>query len=317
MASKTSATCYGSRATLSAAPAVKLVFTENMHALMLPKGHKFPLGKYDRIHGALSAEFPGTLFLGAPASVDDLKLVHSHEYVAAVRDGTLGDQRVRRLGFPWSESLVTRATRSVGGTLAALSWAMQYGAAGHIAGGTHHAFRDRGEGFCVFNDIAVATRVAQRDYGVRKVAIVDLDVHQGNGTAHIFQGDRDVYTLSLHGARNYPFQKEAGSDDVGLPDRCDDETYLRALDEALERVEAFAPELVFYQSGVDGLVGDRLGRMALSEAGLAARDARVFSFVKKLGVPVVTTLGGGYGKDIEPTIRAHVSVFRALVRTFR
>jgi acetoin utilization deacetylase AcuC-like enzyme len=296
---------------------VKLVFTENMHALMLPKGHKFPLGKYDRIHGALSAEFPGTLLLGAPASVSDLELVHEPSYVAAVRDGTLDDTRVRRLGFPWSESLVTRATRSVGGTLAALSWAMELGAAGHMAGGTHHAFRDRGEGFCVFNDLAVAAEVAMRDHGVQRVAIVDLDVHQGNGTAAIFQDDPRVFTLSLHGARNYPFQKEESSLDVGLPDACDDTTYLAALDVALDHVRAFRPDLVFYQSGVDALTGDRLGRMALTLAGLSARDARVFAMVRALGVPLVTTLGGGYGRDIEPTIRAHVEVFRGLMKTFR
>lgn len=293
---------------------MKLVFTENMHHLMLPAGHKFPLGKYDRIHAALSAELPGALLLGAPASVSDLVLVHDPAYVAAVRDGTLDAARVRRLGFPWSESLVVRATRSVGGTLAALAWAMELGAAGHIAGGTHHAFRDRGEGFCVFNDLAVAVEVAMRDHGVARVAIVDLDVHQGNGTAAIFEGDPRVFTLSLHGARNYPFQKERSTRDVALPDRCDDTTYLRALDEALEEVVAFRPELVLYQAGVDGLAGDRLGRMELTLAGLERRDARVYAAAKRLGVPLVATLGGGYGKDIERTIAGHVGVYRGLVR---
>lgn len=296
---------------------MKLVFTENMHALMLPKGHKFPIGKYDRIYAALDHALPGALLLGAPASVADLELVHDRTYVAAVRDGTLDTPRVRRLGFPWSESLVVRATRSVGGTLAALEWAMSLGAAGHIAGGTHHAFPDRGEGFCVFNDLAVAVRVAQRDHGLRRVAIVDLDVHQGNGTAAIFSGDPSVFTLSLHGAKNYPFQKEQSSLDVGLPDGCDDTTYLRALDEALEQVAAFRPDLVLYQSGVDGLEGDRLGRMSLSLDGLAQRDARVYALAKRLGVPIVATLGGGYGRDIDRTIRAHVAVFRALAEAFR
>ena len=295
---------------------MKLVFTENMHSLMLPTGHKFPLGKYDRIHAALSAELPGQLLLGAPATIADLELVHDPAYVAAVRDGSLDVARVRRLGFPWSESLVVRATRSVGGTLAALAWAMQLGAAGHIAGGTHHAFRDRGEGFCVFNDLAVATRVAMRDHGVTRVAIVDLDVHQGNGTAALFADDPRVFTLSLHGARNYPFQKEQSTRDVGLPDGCEDAMYLAALDEALEEVHGFRPELVLYQSGVDGLAGDRLGRMHLTLEGLERRDARVYAMVKRLGVPLVTTLGGGYGKDIERSIAAHISVFRSLMRTF-
>ncbi len=296
---------------------MKLVFTENIHALMLPKGHKFPLGKYDRIHAALTQETPGGLLLGAPASTADLELVHDPSYIRQVRDGTLGEARVRRLGFPWSQSLVIRATRSVGGTLAALAWAMETGAAGHIAGGTHHAFRDRGEGFCVFNDLAVAARVAQRDHGVERVAIVDLDVHQGNGTAHIFARDPSVFTLSLHGARNYPFQKESSSHDVGLPDGCEDPAYLAALDQALEHVRAFRPGLVLYQSGVDGLAGDRLGRMALSEGGLLARDARVFALARALEVPLVATLGGGYGRDLDRTVRAHLGVFRGLLRAFR
>lgn len=297
---------------------MKLVFTENLHALMLPKGHKFPLGKYDRIHTALAGELPGAMLLGAPASTADLALVHAPEYIRRVREGSLSEPEVRRLGFPWSESLALRATRSVGGTLAALAWAVEMGGAGHIAGGTHHAFRDRGEGFCVWNDLAVAARVAQRDHGLTRVAIVDLDVHQGNGTASLFEGDPSVFTLSLHGARNYPFHKEKSTYDDGLPDGCEDAEYLaaldRALDRALERVRAFRPSLVLYQAGVDGLVGDRLGRMRLTELGLAARDARVFALARALGVPLVATLGGGYGRDLDATVRAHVAVFRGLVR---
>ncbi|HQY61807.1 MAG TPA: histone deacetylase [Polyangiaceae bacterium] len=293
---------------------MKLVFTENIHSLMLPKGHKFPLGKYDRIHAALSRELPGSMLLGAPASVTDLELVHSPDYIRRVREGALTEPEVRRLGFPWSESLALRATRSVGGTLAALAWAASAGAAGHIAGGTHHAFRDRGEGFCVWNDLAVAARVAQRDHGLARVAVVDLDVHQGNGTASLFEGDPSVFTLSLHGARNYPFQKEKSTYDEGLPDGCEDAEYLGALDRGLERVRAFRPSVVLYQAGVDGLVGDRLGRMRLTEAGLEARDARVFALARRLGVPFVATLGGGYGRDLDATVRAHVAVFRGLAR---
>jgi acetoin utilization deacetylase AcuC-like enzyme len=293
---------------------VKLVFTENLHALMLPKGHKFPLGKYDRIHAQLSRELPLAMLLGAPASVVDLELVHSPDYIRRVRDGALTEPEVRRLGFPWSESLALRATRSVGGTLAALAWAASAGAAGHIAGGTHHAFRDRGEGFCVWNDLAVAARVAQRDHGLERVAIVDLDVHQGNGTASLFEGDPSVFTLSLHGARNYPFHKEKSSHDEPLPDGCEDADYLYALDRGLERVRGFRPSVVLYQAGVDGLAGDRLGRMRLTEAGLEARDARVFALARGLGVPLVATLGGGYGRDLDATVRAHVAVFRGLAR---
>jgi len=295
---------------------VRLVYTENIHALTLPAGHKFPLGKYDRIHAALASEHGEALMLGAPASADDLLLVHDAAYVRAVREGTLEPAAVRRLGFPWSESLVVRATRSVGGTLAALAWAAEHGAAGHIAGGTHHAFRDRGEGFCVFNDIAVAVAVARRDHGLRRAAVVDLDVHQGNGTAAIFAGDPDVFTLSLHAAKNYPFRKEASSLDVPLPDGCEDDAYLAALAPALERAAAHRPDVVFYQSGVDCLGGDRLGRMALTHEGLARRDEAVFRFARRLGVPLVVTLGGGYGRDIDASIRGHVGVFMRLCAAY-
>lgn len=295
---------------------MRLVYTENLHHLPLPTGHRFPIGKYDRIHGTLSAEFPWAMQLGAPATIDDVLLVHDRHYVAAVRAGTLSDVAVRRLGFPWSPALVLRSLRSVGGTLGAMAWAFAHGAAGHIAGGTHHAFRDRGEGFCVFNDIAIAVVTARREYGVRRCAVVDLDVHQGNGTAAIFDGDADVMTLSMHGARNYPFRKETSTLDVDLPDRCDDETYLAALAGALERVAAFRPEIVFFQAGVDVLSGDRLGRMEISARGIASRNEAVYAMTRKLGVPLVVTLGGGYHRDLEASVAAHVGVYRGLVRAY-
>jgi acetoin utilization deacetylase AcuC-like enzyme len=295
---------------------MRLVYTENMHALALPRGHKFPIGKYGRIHDELARQHPELMMLGAPASWRDVTLVHDDGYARAVREGTLSEGAVRRLGFPWSESLVVRSLRSVGGTLAALSWAMQEGAAGHIAGGTHHAFRDRGEGFCTFNDIAVAIAVARRDYGVRRVAVIDLDVHQGNGTAALFADDPGVFTLSLHAAKNYPFHKEVSSLDVALPDGCEDEAYLAALADALPAVRAHRPELVFYQAGVDALCGDRLGRMALSHAGLARRDALVFAAAQELGVPLVVTLGGGYHREVEQSVRAHAQVYEGLVEAF-
>jgi acetoin utilization deacetylase AcuC-like enzyme len=294
---------------------MRLVYTENMHALQLPAGHKFPLGKYDRIHAELSIDHAAKMMLGAPASTDDIALVHGADYVRAVEDGTLPEREVRRLGFPWSESLVVRARRSVGGTLAALAWAVAHGGAGHIAGGTHHAFRDRGEGFCVFNDLAVAIGVARRDHDLCRAAVIDLDVHQGNGTAAIFADDPRVFTLSLHAAKNFPFRKERSSLDVELPDGVDDATYLAALAPALERVEAHRPDVLFYQAGVDSLRGDRLGRMALTHAGLARRDALVFDLAKRLGVPTVVTLGGGYGRNIEDSVQAHVAVYERLVET--
>ncbi len=284
--------------------------------LVLPPEHRFPIGKYLRVTEILAREHPALVQAAARASWEDLALVHDAGYLAAVRGGTLAEASVRRLGFPWSEALVSRSRRSTGGTLAALSWAFAHGAAGHMAGGTHHAFRDRGEGFCVFNDLAVAVAVARRDHGARRVAIVDLDVHQGNGTAALFAGDPEVYTLSLHGAKNYPFRKERSSRDVELRDGCEDAEYLAALDEALEAVPDHRPDLLLYQAGVDGLAGDRLGRLALTHAGLRARDARVYALAAKLGVPIVVTLGGGYGRDIEATIVAHANVYRGLVERF-
>jgi acetoin utilization deacetylase AcuC-like enzyme len=294
---------------------VRLISSEG-DALALPPEHRFPVGKYLRVAELLGREHPALLQHGPRASWDDLALVHDPAYLARVREGGLDPGAVRRLGFPWSEALVSRSRRSTGGTLAALAWAFAYGAAGHMAGGTHHAFRDRGEGFCVFNDLAVAAAVARRDHGVERVAVIDLDVHQGNGTAALFAGDAGVFTLSLHGGKNYPFRKETSSLDVELADGCEDGAYLRALDEALEAVPAHRPELILYQAGVDGLGGDRLGRLSLTHDGLRRRDARVFALARKLGVPLVVTLGGGYGRDMDATVVAHANVYRGLVAWF-
>jgi acetoin utilization deacetylase AcuC-like enzyme len=292
---------------------MRLVYTENVHALALPAGHRFPIEKYDRIHAALATDHAELMMLGARASRDDVALVHDPRYVRDVEGGTLAPAALRRLGFPWSESLAQRAMRSVGGTLAALAWAAEHGAAGHIAGGTHHAFVDRGEGFCIFNDIAVAIRVARRDHGLARAAVVDLDVHQGNGTAAIFASDPDVFTLSLHGQKNFPFRKERSTRDVALPDGCGDAPYIAALGPALEEIAGHRPDILFYQAGVDALEGDRLGRMALTHAGLGRRDEMVFALARRLGVPLVVTLGGGYGRDLDRTIAAHVAVYRRLV----
>jgi acetoin utilization deacetylase AcuC-like enzyme len=291
---------------------VRLISSEG-DALVLPPGHRFPTGKYLRVSEMLAREHPRLIQYTARAPWEDLALVHDPAYLASVRDGSLDPGAVRRLGFPWSEGLVNRSRRSTGGTLTALAWAFAHGAAGNLAGGTHHAFRDRGEGFCVFNDLAVAVAVARRDHGVERAAVVDLDVHQGNGTATIFAGDPAVFTLSLHGGHNYPFRKERSSLDVALPDGCEDGAYLRSLDQALEVVAAHRPGLLLYQAGVDGLAGDRLGRLALTHAGLRRRDERVFDVAARLGVPLVVTLGGGYGRDLDATVVAHANVYRGLV----
>jgi acetoin utilization deacetylase AcuC-like enzyme len=223
---------------------------------------------------------------------------------------------MRRIGFPWSEGLVHRTLASTGGTLAATRVALDTGVAGTVAGGTHHAFRNEGSGFCVFNDLAVAAEWARHNRGIHRIAIVDLDVHQGDGTAAIFQNDPGVFTLSLHGARNFPFRKQQSRMDVEFADQTPGSEYLPALRSALEHIWEFQPELVFFQSGVDGLVTDRLGRLALTLADLAERDQTVLSGVRRREIPVVITMGGGYSDPLERTVEAHAQTFRIAADIF-
>jgi acetoin utilization deacetylase AcuC-like enzyme len=217
---------------------------------------------------------------------------------------------MRRIGFPWSEQLARRTLASVGGTLAAATDALDTGFGGNLAGGTHHAFRAEGAGFCVFNDLAVAIQALRRQGRVRRVAVLDLDVHQGDGTASIFSADANVLTISLHAENNFPFRKQCSRVDIGLPDGVGDEEYLSRLRDVLPTVVEFRPEVVFYQSGVDGLAGDRLGRLRLSHAGLEQRDRKVFEIIQLHGMPVVVTLGGGYSEPIGLTVEAHANTFR-------
>ncbi len=246
-----------------------------------------------------------------PATDEQLRRVHSDDYVRRFTTGTLTDAEVRRIGFPWSPELVERSRRAVGGTLAASRHALTHGIAMNLAGGTHHAFADHGEGFCVYNDVAVAIRALQGEGLIRRAAIVDLDVHQGNGTHAIFAGDPDVYTFSMHGGKNYPFHKVAGRLDVELPDRCGDSEYLRALAESLPRVLAAAsPDLVIYIAGADPHEGDALGRLSLTFDGLAERDTMVIAQCREVGIPVAITIGGGYGREISDTVAIHVRTAR-------
>ena len=294
-------------------PATRLkVFYTDHYTLPLPAGHRFPMRKYRLVRDMVAARVPDLEWI-APhaANEDELRLVHSPDYIARVFDGTLSASEQRELGFPWSEALVERARRSVGATIAAGRFALVDGFAVNLAGGTHHAHADKGSGFCVFNDVAVAARQIQREDahagGDRfPVAIVDLDVHQGDGTASIMAGDASVFTLSLHGEKNFPIRKEAGSLDVGLADGCDDATYLAALDDALKALFLrFAPRLILYLAGADPYHGDRLGRLALTPAGLAARDRRVFDAAVSHRVPVAVVMAGGYGHVIEETCAIH------------
>ena len=247
------------------------------------------------------------------ADRETVTLAHDPEYVDRVLGGTAD---MRRIGFPWSEGLVRRTLASVGGTLAATMEALKSGVAGTLAGGTHHAFRDEGSGYCVFNDAAVAIHRLRRDGVVRRAAVIDLDVHQGDGTAHFFEDDRQVFTLSLHGKNNFPFRKQRSRLDIELADGTGDMEYLEALGRALPVVCEFRPEVVFYLSGVDALEADRLGRLALSLEGLKERDRRVMEAVQQWGVPLAITLGGGYAEPIELTVEAHANTFQTAAEMF-
>lgn len=241
---------------------------------------------------------------------DEVVGVHDPEYVDQFLTGTLPPQAMRRIGFPFSPELVTRTLASAGGTLCAMRSALQSGFGGTLAGGTHHAYRSEGSGFCVFNDLAVAIASARADFGLQRAAIVDLDVHQGDGTASIFADDPNVFTLSLHGEKNFPFRKQTSKLDVPLPDNLDDDGYLQALEPALAQVFAFRPELIFFQAGVDALATDTLGRLSLTLAGLGRRDLLVLRSVKDHNIPLAITIGGGYSQPIELTVSAHAQTFR-------
>ncbi len=276
----------------------------------LPAGHKFPMEKYRLLRERIAADGFWRLESAIPAPIETIELAHDHDYVSQFINGMLPANVMRRIGFPWSQGLVNRTLASAGGTLAATRDAMETGFGGTLAGGTHHAFRTEGSGFCVFNDVAIAIYSLRAEGRAKRVAVVDLDVHQGDGTAHFFEHDPDVLTLSLHGANNFPFRKQRSKIDVELPDQTGDEEYLRALDSVLPRIFEFAPEIVFYLSGVDALASDVLGRLALTQDGLKARDERVIAGCHAKGIPLVVTLGGGYSKPIELTAEAHANTFR-------
>jgi acetoin utilization deacetylase AcuC-like enzyme len=290
------------------------VWSSARYTFPLPSGHRFPIAKYELLRRRVVAAGlvpPDRVHDPARASADALRRVHTDDYVMRLTDGQLTPQELRQIGFPWSEALVERSYRAVGGTCEAARAALDVGVAMNLAGGTHHAFADRGEGFCVFNDVAVAIRMLQNEERIRRAAIVDLDVHQGNGTHAIFTGDSSVFTFSMHGGRNYPFAKVAGCVDVELEDGTGDEEYLALLAATLPRVlSAAQPDLVVYLAGADPYVGDRLGRLGMSLPGLARRDAMVLSACREVGIPVAITIAGGYGREIEDTVQAHLNTVR-------
>lgn len=296
---------------------MKICYSDRYLVPLIPT-HPFPMQKYRLVRNRLLEEGSIThwnLIEPSLAVDEDVLLVHERDYWFRCKAGDLSAAEIRRIGFPWSIALVQRSQASVQGTIEAARYALHDGVASNLAGGTHHAFPDHGEGYCVLNDIAIATRVLQRDGFVRRVAIIDCDVHQGNGTAAIFDGDADVFTFSMHGEKNFPLRKERSTIDVNLPDGIDDEAYLQLLSQYVPAIlQEFQPDFVFYQAGVDPHECDRLGKLKLTHEGLRVRDEFVIGKCRKAGIPIVTTMGGGYGKDINDTVEGHCNTVRTALR---
>ena len=287
------------------------LFYSDVFVLPLPPGHRFPMEKYALLRQTLlaSGDFAPRDFLLPPAADDaTLALAHHPDYIARVSRGELSPAEQKAIGFPWSAAMVERSRRSTGATLAAARAALEQGCAANLAGGTHHAFADRGEGFCIFNDAAVTCLKLLAEGAIGRALIVDLDVHQGNGTASILRHEGRVFTFSMHGAGNYPFVKEQGDLDVALPDGCDDATYLARLEENLTLAFDLArPQLVLYLAGADPYQDDRLGRLGLSAAGLLQRDRLVLEECRARRVPVALAMAGGYARHIEDTVAIHAA----------
>lgn len=295
---------------------MKIYYSDHV-ILPLPEGHRFPISKYGLLRErVLNAGFvpPQDLVVSPPASDEEILRVHTAEYWNKVVSGTLSEKEIRRIGFPWSPGMVERTRRSVGGTIGACRAALADGLAANLAGGTHHAYADHGEGFCVLNDVAVAARAMQAEKRAGRVVIIDCDVHQGNGTASIFAGDESVYTFSIHGAKNFPFHKEPSDLDIALPDGCGDAEFLEELKRGLEiSIDESHAELAIYIAGADPYQSDKLGRLALTQAGLLARDQMVFEYCQDAGLPVAVVMGGGYAHNIEDTVEIQFQTVRLAV----
>ncbi len=287
--------------------------------LPLTPGHRFPAGKYRMLRDRIVAEGilrSAALIASTPATRVDLERAHSSTYVEAALTGTLSAAIQRGIGLPWSEILIQRSRATVGGSMQAARSALETGFSGQLAGGTHHAHCEYGSGFCVFNDLAVTSLTLLAEARVSRIAILDLDVHQGDGNAAILGPNPNVFVVSLHGDKNFPFTKPPSDLDIGLADGTDDDAYLAALEPALEQIAAFRPDLLLYLSGADPLKSDRLGRLDLSLTGLAARDRRVFEFCKRLALPVSLAIGGGYADPITDSVEAYANTFRMGVDVF-
>ncbi len=291
------------------------VFYSDHFVLPLPEGHRFPMVKYSMLRERVEAAGicgPGELRVPRAVSDEEILRAHERDYLRRVVDGTLTAKEMRRIGFPWSERMVERSRRASGGTLGACLAALEDGFAANLAGGTHHAFADRGEGYCVFNDSAIAARAVRAEGLVERVVVVDTDVHQGNGTARILREDPSVFTFSIHGENNFPFRKEESDLDVALPDGADDGAFLEALEDGLETaLEESRAELAIYLAGADPYEDDRLGRLSVSKEGLAERDRLVLESCRERGIPVAVTMAGGYARSVEDTVNIH---FRSIER---
>ena len=297
---------------------MQVFYTPRYYADIGP-GHVFPIRKFELVRDKLLAEGtlePAEIVEPAPAPLEDVLLVHTTDYVSRLCSGNLSPKEIRRLGLPWSESLVQRSFYAVGGTLAATRASLAAGYSSNLAGGTHHSFPERGEGFCVLNDVAIAIGAMRERKLFQRAAIVDCDVHQGNGTATIFAGDMDTFTFSIHGADNYPLFKAESTLDVELADGTSDTEYLETLAKHLPSVFAAEPEIVFYLAGADPYRGDKLGRLAVSIDGLRERDAYVLRECYEREVPIVTVMSGGYGKDINDTVEIHCNTIRMVKEIF-
>ena len=298
------------RRILSGRITVLQLFYTDTFEFPLPDSHRFPMSKYRMLRETLQADVTARdafqFAIPHAATDEELLLVHHPDYLRAVCGGSLSEESIRQIGFPWSMELVERSRRSTGATLEAAAAALDAGCAANLAGGTHHAYADRGEGFCVFNDVCVAAKWLQREHGIRQILIVDCDVHQGNGTARIAEGDDSIFTFSIHSQTNYPFRKEKSDLDVGLARGTGDEGYLNALSSALESIaQRLVPEFVFYISGADPYEQDRLGRLSLTKRGLASRDRMVLEQWGRRGIPVALSMGGGYADCLEDIVKIH------------
>ena len=297
-----------------------LIFYPDTPDLPLPDGHRFPARKYRLLRDCIAQHRLLGNWKLAPsplATLRELESAHSPAYVQAVLEGALAPDIQRRIGLPWSETLALRSRATVGGSLAAARQALRDGFSGQLAGGTHHAHRDFGSGYCVFNDLAVAALTLLAEGEVQRVAVVDLDVHQGDGNAALLTGQPGAFVLSVHGDKNFPFRKVPSDLDVALPDGTDDRAYLRALAGALDVITGFRPDLVLYLSGVDPLRSDTLGRLDLSFDGLAERDRFVLEFCRRRAIPVSIAIGGGYASPITDTVEAYANTFRVAREVFR